>query len=232
MQKAPTEHWPSVIHCRCARLQRMSPPSTEPNALASLLKAARSFASLAFTAVRKSPVILVSVLVLALLYYRNPQTVQDQDKQNMQDTDTPEFSQPSPETEQKPPAELSPGEQSLWLCVQRVDAELIDGLWSDIYDGMEAKLDGTAITVKVTEKWQELSDTKRQAVGQLVVDTWLKTAQTLQVLQTSEETDAVVLKASGQQFQEVRIQRWPDDAIVAIWKPGAGLELFEPQVGV
>ena len=51
---------------------------------------------------------------------------------------------------------------------------------------MEAKLDGTAVTVKVTQKWQELPDSKRQTIGQLVVDTWLKTAQTLQVLQTSE----------------------------------------------
>ncbi len=194
--------------------------------MASLLKAVRSFALLVFTTVRKSPVLLVSVLVLALLYYRNPQTFQDQE------ADTPEFSQPSAAVEQKPPAELSPGEQSLWLCVQQVDAELTDGLWSDIYYGMEAKLDGTAVTVKVTEQWQELSDSKRQTVGQLVVDTWLKTAQTLEVLQTSEETDDIVLKASGQQFQEVLIQRVPDDKIVATWKPGAGLELFEPQAGV
>ncbi len=194
--------------------------------MVSLLKAVRSFALLVFTTVRKSPVLLVSVLVLALLYYRNPQTFQDQE------ADTPEFSQPSAAVEQKPPVELSPGEQSLWLCVQQVDAELTDGLWSDIYYGVEAKLDGTAVTVKVTEKWQELSDTKRQTVGQLVVDTWLKTAQTLEVLQTSEETDDIVLKASGQQFQEVLIQRVPDDKIVATWKPGAGLELFEPQAGV
>ena len=194
--------------------------------MVSLLKAVRSFASLVFTTVRKSPVLLVSVLVLALLYYRNPQTFQDQE------ADTPEFSQPSAAVEQKPPVELSPGEQSLWLCVRQVDTELTDGLWSDIYYGMEAKLDGTAVTVKVTEKWQELSDSKRQTVGQLVVDTWLKTAQTLEVLQTSEETDDIVLKASGQQFQEVLIQRAPDDKIVATWKPGAGLELFEPQAGV
>ena len=194
--------------------------------MASLLKAVRSFASLAFDAVRKSPVLLVSVLVLALLYYRNPNTPQDQE------TDTPEFSEPSPAAEQKPPAELSPSEQSLWLCVQRVDAELMDGLWSDIYDGMEAKLDGTAITVKVTEKWQELSDSKRQTVGQLVVDTWLKTAQTLEVLQTSEATNGIVLKESGQQFQEVILQRLPDDKTVATWKPGTGLQLFDPEAGV
>jgi len=196
--------------------------------VASLLKAVRSFASLAFDAVRKSPVLLVSMLVLALLYYRNPQTLQDQD------ADTPEFSEPSPATEQKPPAELSPGEQSLWLCVQRVDAELMDSLWSDIYDGMEAKLDGTIVTVKVTEKWQELSEAKRQTVGQLVVDTWLKTAQTLEVLQVSgemEETDDVVLKESGQQFQEVLIQGLPDGTTVATWKPGTGLQLLDAQAG-
>lgn len=202
--------------------------SSPPPSDSSLLKAARSFAALAFDMVRKSPVVLVSVLVLALLYYRNPQTTQDQVTQGAHDTDTPEFSQPTA-AEQKPPAELSPGEQSLWLCVQRVDAELMDGLWSDIYDGMEAKLDGTAITVKVTEKWQELSDSKRQTVGQLVVDTWLKTGQTLQVLQTSEETDDVVLQASGQPFQEVLIKRWPDEKTVATWKPGTGLQLLDPQ---
>ncbi len=219
----------SVIHCRCARLRPMStpsPPSPEPNALVSLLKAVRSFASLVFTAVRKSPVLLVSMLVLAVLYYRNPHTFQGQD------TDTPEFSQPSPAAESKPPVELPSAEQSLWLCVQRVDSELTGGLWSDIYYGMEAKLDGTAVTVKVTEKWQELSDSKRQTVGQLVVDTWLKTGQILQILQTSEETDEVVLKASGQKFQEILIQRLPDDKTVAVWKPTTGLQLFDPQTGV
>lgn len=203
-----------------------SPPSPEPSAFASLLKVVRSFASLVFTAVRKSPLLLVSMLVLAVLYYRNPQTFQGQD------TDTPEFSQPSPAAEPNPPTELPPGEQSLWLCVQRVDAELTGGLWSDIYYGMEAKLDGTVVTVKVTEKWQELSDGKRHTFGQLIVDTWLKTGQTLQILQTSKETDEVVLQASGQKFEEILIQRLPDDRTVAAWKPAIGLQLFDPQAGV
>jgi hypothetical protein len=207
-------------------MSRPSPPSPEPNVVASLLKAVRSFASLVFTAVRKSPLLLVSMLVVAVLYYRNPQTFQGQA------ADPPEFSQSSPAAEPNPPAELPTGQQSLWRCVQRVDSELTGGLWSDIYYGIEAKLDGTVVTVKVTEKWQELSDSKRHTVGQLIVDTWLKTAQTLQILQTSKETGDVVLEASGQTFQEILIQRLPDDKTVAAWKPTIGLQLFDHQAGV
>ena len=88
--------------------------------------------------------------------------------------------------------------------------------------------------MKVTEKWQDLSDGKRQTVGQLVVDTWLKTARTLEVFLVAgemEETDGIVLKGSGQEFREAIFQRSPDDKIVALWQPRSGLLLLDSEAG-
>ena len=201
-----------------------SPPSPEPGVLASFLKLIRSTASVLFTAVRKAPVLVVSVLVLAVLFYRNPQ--------QFQDTEPAEPVKGSSATEQQPPPELSAGQQALWLCVQRVDSQMTDGLWSDVYYGMEAKLDGSAVTVKVTEKWKTLSESRRKVLAQLLVDTWLKTGQALKVLDTSQETPDVIIQASGEPFREIVIQRLPDEQTVAAWKPATGIQLFDPQADV
>lgn len=201
-----------------------APPASEPSAQASASKGIRAFASLAFTAVRKAPVLVVAVLVVAVLYYRNPQ--------NLHDTGNPEPVKPIATAEPKPPPELPPGKQSLWLCVQRMDDEMTGGRWSDVYYGMEAKLDGTSITVKVTEEWKKLSETKRQTVAQLVVDTWIKNGQALKLLQTAEDSQDLLIGASGDKFQEIVIQGLPDDQTVAAWKPATGLQIFETQIGV
>jgi hypothetical protein len=84
---------------------------------------------------------------------------------------------------------------------------------------MEARLDGKVITIKVTEKWQELSDGKRQTVAQLVVDTWFENGQTLKLLQSKNELEEIILK------------RLPDDQTVATWKPSTGVVLLAPQAG-
>lgn len=201
-----------------------SSPSPEPSVLASFLKLTRSVSSILFTAVRKVPVLVVCVLVLAVLYYRNPS--------QFQDTAPAEPAQASVAAEPQPPPELTVGQQALWLCVQRVDSHLTGGVWSDIYYGMEATLDGTAVTVKVTEKWKTLSESRQKDLAQLLVDTWLKTGQALQVLRTSQETPAVLIQASGEPFREIVIQRLPDEQTVAAWKPATGVQLFDPQTDV
>ncbi len=201
-----------------------SAPSPEPSVLASFLKLIRSASSIFFTAVRKAPVLVVCGLVLAVLYYRNPQ--------QFQDTEPPEPAKASVATEPQPPPELSAGQQALWLCVQRVDSQMTGGLWADIYYGIEAKLDGTALTVKVTEKWTMLSESRQKALAQLFVDTWLKTGQALNVLNTSQETSNVRIQASGEPFREIVIQRLPDEQTVAAWKPATGVQLFDPQTDV
>ncbi len=227
-----------------------SSPSPEPSVLASFLKLTRSASSILFTAVRKVPVLVVCVLVLAVLYYRNPSQFQDTAPAEPAQASVAaepqldaivgawlqngkkEPAQASVAAEPQPPPELTVGQQALWLCVQRVDSHLTGGVWSDIYYGMEATLDGTAVTVKVTEKWKTLSESRQKDLAQLLVDTWLKTGQTLQVLRTSQETPAVLIQASGEPFREIVIQRLPDEQTVAAWKPATGVQLFDPQTDV
>lgn len=201
-----------------------APPSSEPSVVTSVAKAIHACASIAFTVVRKAPVLVVALLAVAVLYYRNPP--------NLQDIGDTEAAKPVAAAAPKPPPELPPGKQSLWLCVQRMDDAMTGGQWSNIYYGMDAKLDGTSITVKVTEEWKNLSDSKRQTVAQLVVDTWLKNGQALKLLQTSEDTPDILIEASGEKFQEIVIQRLPDDHTVAAWKPSTGLQIFGAQTGV
>ncbi len=217
----------SVTGRPCATLRLMaspSPPSPDPSLLASFLKLLRSTSSLVFTAVRKAPVLVVAVLVLAVLYYRNPQ--------QFQDSEPAEPAKASVAAEPQPPPELPAGQQALWLCVQRVDSQMTGGLWADVYYGMEAKLDGTAVTVKVTERWKSLSESRQKILAQLLVDTWLRTGQALQVLDASQDTSDVRIQASGEPFREIVIQRLPDEQTVAAWRPATGVQLFDPQTDV
>ena len=165
------------------------------------------------TAVRKMPILVVFIVVAAVLSYRQFQKPAEEQ--------IPQFNDPGEiPGEPTPPADLPAGTNpSLWTCVHRVDSQLSNGLWADVYFGMEVQLDGKVVTVKVTEKWQELSDDKRKTVAQLVVDTWLENGRTLHLLNTGEAPDEIVIK------------RLPDDQTVAAWKPATGVQLFAPQVG-
>jgi hypothetical protein len=84
---------------------------------------------------------------------------------------------------------------------------------------MEVRVDGKVLTVKVTEKWRDLSDDKRKTVANLVVDTWIENGLALHLLNSKDEMEEVVLK------------RLPDDQTVAAWKPATGVQLFAPQAG-
>ncbi|MBI3795465.1 MAG: hypothetical protein HY268_00645 [Deltaproteobacteria bacterium] len=189
----------------------MSSPtsSSQTGLLSTLGKIFRGFG----TAVRKMPILVVFIVVAAVLSYR--QFHQPAEEQ------VPQFNGPEEMSgETPPPADLPAGTNpSLWTCVHRVDSQLSNGLWADIYFGMEVQLDGKVVTVKVTEKWKELSDDKRKTVAQLVVDTWLENGRALHLLNTDEEPDEIVIK------------RLPDDETVAAWKPATGVQLFAPQVG-
>lgn len=161
--------------------------------------------------VRKAPIAVVFLVIAAVLYFRqSDQPVED----------LPQFDTPSVETEPQPPSDLPAGTNpSVWTCVHRSDSQLSKSLWADIYYGMEVRLDGKVLTVKVTEKWQELSEDKRKTVTNLVVDTWIENSQALQLLKSRDEMEEVIIK------------RLPDDSTVANWKPAFGIQLFEPQAG-
>jgi hypothetical protein len=162
--------------------------------------------------VRKMPMVVMFAVLAVVLYYR--QSHQPEDVQ-------PQFADPAVEPgEPQPPTDLPAGTNpSVWTCVHRVDSQLSHGLWADVYYGMEARLDGKVVTVKVTEKWQELSDDKRKTVADLVVNTWVETSQALRLFSSKDELEEIVLK------------RLPDDQTVAAWKPATGVQLFTPQAG-
>lgn len=200
-----------------ATLQTMSTsplPSSRPSVLKSLFTVIGAGLDFALTLLRRMPILaLVAVIVIVALYQRS--------SQESEDTQAPKFRDPTEmPAEPPPPADLPAGTNpSVWTCVHRVDTELSKGLWADIYYGMEVRLDGKVVTVKVTEKWQGLSDDKRRTVANLIVDTWVENGQALQVLNSKDELEEVVLK------------RVSDDQTVAAWKPTTGVQLFEPQVG-
>ena len=188
-------------------------PSSQLGPLGSLLNAVGAVFKFIGMVVRKMPMVVVFVVIAAILYYH--QSHQPGDIQS------PQFQDPAEKPgEPKPPSDLPAGTNpSLWTLVYRVDSQLSNGLWADIYYGMEARLDGKVVTVKVTEKWQELSDDKRTTITNLVVDTWVQNGQTLHLLSSREELEEIVLK------------RLPDDQTVAAWKPSTGVQLFLPQAG-
>jgi hypothetical protein len=188
-----------------------SSPATSGGLKAFLHRIGAAFDFL-LTVIRKMPLAVMFVFFAVILYF-------SQSEQPVENV--PEFSDPEmAPKEPPPPADLPPGTNpSVWTCVHRVDSQLSKGLWADIYYGMEARLDGKVITIKVTEKWQELSDGKRQTVAQLVVDTWFENGQTLKLLQSKNELEEIILK------------RLPDDQTVATWKPSTGVVLLAPQAG-
>lgn len=163
--------------------------------------------------VRKMPILVVFVVVAVVMSYRQfHQPAEEHIAEFSDPEELPSESKPPPDL----PADTNP---SLWTCVHRVDSQLSNGLWADVYYGMEVQLDGKRVTVKVTEKWQDLSEDKRKTVAQLVVDTWLENGRALHLLTSGEELEEIVLK------------RLPDDQTVAAWKPATGMQLFAPQVG-
>ena len=125
---------------------------------------------------------------------------------------------PAGEMEQEPeiPADFpKDANPSVLTCVHKVNADLDKSLWADVYYGMEARLDGKMLVAKVTEQWQGLSDDKRATVTQLIVDTWVQHAQTLQFITARDDMEEVVIK------------RVSDDRIVATWKPATGVEVMK-----
>jgi hypothetical protein len=203
--------WSSAQAQRCATLPAMSSPtsSSGTDLLGTLSKILRFIG----VAVRKMPILVVFAVVAVVISYRQFQQPAEEH--------VPEFNDPEEmSSESTPPPDLPAGTNpSLWTCVHRVDSQLSNGLWADVYYGMEVQLDGKVVTVKVTEKWKELSDDKQKTVAQLVVDTWLENGRALHLLTSGEELDEIVLK------------RLPDDQTVAAWKPATGVQLFAPQVG-
>jgi hypothetical protein len=186
-----------------------NPESSRPNK--SLLDRLGDIVGGVMAFVRKAPVAVAFLIIAAVLYFRQP----DQPVENF-----PQFDDPTVQKDPQPPADLPEGTApSVWICVHRSDSQLSNSLWADIYYGMEVRLDGKMLTVKVTEKWQDLSEDKRKTVTNLVVNTWIENSQALRLMSSRDEMEEVVIK------------RLPDDQTVANWKPSTGVQLFDPQAG-
>ncbi len=166
------------------------------------------------TFIRKVPIAVLFGVFGIILYYRY--TEQTPEKKLEQFSNVGEMER-EPEIPADFPKDANP---SVLTCVYRVNAELDKSLWSDVYFGMEVRLDGKMFTAKVTEKWQELSDDKQKTVVQFIVDTWIQHGQALKLFTAREEMD------------EVTIKRLPDDQVVATWKPSTGVRMMNPQSGV
>ncbi|MBI3245107.1 MAG: hypothetical protein HYZ50_01225 [Deltaproteobacteria bacterium] len=161
--------------------------------------------------VRKAPIVAVFLVIVAVVSFQQSyQPVEE----------SPQFDDPEVQKEPTPPADLPAGTNpSVWTCVHRSDTQLSGSLWADIYYGMEVRLDGKLLTVKVTEKWKDLSDDKRKTVANLVVDTWIGNSQALRLLNSRDEMEEIVIK------------RLPEDETVASWKPATGVLLMAPEAG-
>lgn len=172
--------------------------------LASVLGGVLSF-------LRKAPVFVVFAVLAVVLYFQQSQQPEEQ---------FPQFNNPAElQKDPAPPTDLSQETASVWTCVHRTDTQLSNGLWADIYYGMEARIDGKHITAKVTEKWKSLSEDKQKTVTQLIVDTWIDNGQALRLFSSRDDMEEIVLK------------QLPEDWTVAAWKPSSGIQLFDPQGG-
>jgi hypothetical protein len=184
----------------------------KPQPKPSLLDRVATVVGGVLTFVQKAPIAVLFVAVAIVLYFHQSDKPEKDTAQFNDPTEAPK-EQPLP-----PPSELPAGmNPSVWTCVSRSDSQLSNGLWAEIYYGMEARLDGKMMTAKVTEKWQDLSEDKRKTVASLIVDTWVENGQALRLLNSRDE------------LEEVVIQLLPDEGTVARWTPSTGLQLLEPQ---
>jgi hypothetical protein len=162
------------------------------------------------TGVRKAPIVVAVLIVAAVLYY--------QQSHQEPPLELNQFNVKEEGVAPKPPPELPQGTAALvWNCIHQVDTKLSNGLWADVYYGMEASFDGKLVVAKVTEKWQGLSDDKRQTIVKLIADTWIENGKTLKIFTSSDE------------LQEVVIKQLPSEEAVASWKPTTGVQLVSPQ---
>jgi hypothetical protein len=164
------------------------------------------------TGVRKAPTAVAFLIIAAVLYY--------QQSHQKAPPELDQFEVKEEPSAPKPPPDLPQGTAALvWNCVHQVDTKLSNGLWADIYYGMEASFDGKTVVAKVTEKWQGLSDEKRQTVVKLIADTWIENGKMLKIF------------TSGDELQEIVIKQIPSETAVALWKPATGVQLMSAQIG-
>lgn len=181
-------------------------PDPRPTPPRSVLDMIGALLSSLLTGIRKAPIVVVFLMIAAAVYYQ--QLHQEPPPQLNQFTVKEEGEAP------KPPPELPQGTAALvWHCIHQVDTKLSNGLWADVYYGMEASFDGKLVVAKVTEKWKELSDDKRQIIVKLIADTWIENGKTLKIFTSADE------------LQEVVIKQLPSDEAVASWKPTTGVQL-------
>lgn len=161
------------------------------------------------TFIRKVPMAVLFGVFGIILYYRY---VEQAPEKELEKFSTAEEMDREPEIPADFPKDANP---SVLTCVHKVNADLDKSLWAEVYYGMEVRLDGKYVVAKVTEKWEGLSTDKRSTVVQLIVDTWVQHAQTLDVLTSRDDMEEVVIK------------RVSDDQTVATWKPATGVEIIK-----
>jgi hypothetical protein len=190
----------------------MSPPNSKspPNAVPSrsVLQTIGAVLEGVLTFIRRAPMVVLFGVIALILYFR-------QDEQQ-QPGALEQFSVEETEREPEIPADFPKDANPLVLtCVHKVNADLDQSLWADVYYGMEVRLDGKMFIAKVTEQWQDLSFDKQKTVVEFILDTWVQHARTLKLFTSREEMD------------EVTIKRVSDDQTVATWKPETGVEIIK-----
>ena len=157
---------------------------------------------------RKMPTTFVLVLIGLFIYFRSPEEVQTPQPSESEEA----FVQEEPQPPGDLPEDISP---AFWTCVYRTDTQLSESRWADIYYGMEASDYGRSVSVTITQEWANLAADQRTTVVDLVVATWQKNSQDLDIF------------ASGEGLEKVTLKAVENEETVAVWTPDGGVQLLE-----
>ena len=161
---------------------------------------------------RKAPSMLVLVLIGLFIYFRSPEETNK--------SAPSQFEEQAPQEEPQPPADLSSDvSPAFWMCVYRTDTQLAESRWADIYYGMQASQHGRIVSVSVSAKWADLPPDQRTTVIELIVSTWQKNSEELELFDAESGLEKVTLIRSS------------DEKIVAVWTPGDGVRFVDSEAG-
>ncbi len=156
---------------------------------------------------RKMPTTFVLVLIGLFIYFRGTETVTGPEEN--EDLEPPIVTATPPGDL---PANISP---QFWKCVYETDRQLSDGMWSDVYYGLQASEAGRVLLLSVSERWQELDDSQRATVVEVVVKTWNKNSLELSLLE------------DGVGLEKLTVENAMDNRKVATWNASSGTKIIE-----
>ena len=153
------------------------------------------------------PTTFVLVLIGLFIYFRGAETVTGPEENK--DLEAPMVTA-------TPPGDLPPNiSPEFWKCVYETDRQLSDGMWSDVYYGLRASDAGRVLMLSVSERWQELDDSQRATVVELVVKTWNGNSLELSLLE------------EGVSLEKLTVENAMDNRKVATWNASSGTKLLE-----